>query len=109
MTTPHWLLYFHNKTERPITFVLFQENEILEEHSYSVVWYKATAKKDEKVGPIELPSDVFVSVNSETPGEYSSIYYFLYLSTTYIYKQVKQYSFTDIYYREAQQRRCMEL
>eukprot|EP00026_Physarum_polycephalum_P019585 Phypoly_transcript_21668.p1 GENE.Phypoly_transcript_21668~~Phypoly_transcript_21668.p1 ORF type:complete len:194 (+),score=38.95 Phypoly_transcript_21668:36-584(+) len=67
----HWVVYFHNKTDHPITFVLFQENEILEEHSYSVVWHKATAQKGEKVGPIELPADTFVSINSEKPEKVS--------------------------------------
>jgi hypothetical protein len=78
MAASHWLLYFRNKAEHPVTFVLFQENAILEENSHSVVWYKATAHKDEKVGPIELPTDTFVSVNSEKPGNYSQFAYSLY-------------------------------
>jgi len=58
-------LHFDNQTDQPISFVLFQENEILDEDSYSVAWYKGTAEKGERKGPIALPNEVSVSVHPE--------------------------------------------
>jgi len=60
-----WNIYCDNQTDQPISFVLFQENEILDEDSYSVVWYKDMVGVGEKKGPIVLPSDISVSVHPE--------------------------------------------
>jgi len=64
----HYELYFHNRSDKTVTFILFHENEILESNSYSVVWYKHTAQKGEKVGPLNLSSEIYVSINSGKPG-----------------------------------------
>lgn len=63
-----WNLYFQNTTEQPISFVIFQENSILDQDSYSAVWHKGTAQKGEKVGPISLPSEISVSVHPKDSG-----------------------------------------
>ncbi len=69
-------IYVENQTDQSISFVFFQENNILDENSYSVVWEKKTVAKGEKAGPIVLPSDVSVSIHSVDKSMFFLLHYF---------------------------------
>lgn len=60
-----WNIYFNNTTEKPVSFSFYQENSILDQNSYAYVWHNGISEKGEKVGPIVIPSEVFVSVQTE--------------------------------------------
>jgi len=61
-----WEVVVHNQTDKPVTFILFQENRTIDQNSFSTVWYKETAHAGHKAGPFLVPDEVKVSVEAST-------------------------------------------
>lgn len=61
-------IFYQNTTDQPVTFILYLNNEISTEDSYSTVWHKVAAQKGDKLGPIFLSPEMQVTVKPLQKG-----------------------------------------